>query len=209
MAEHGRGADGDAEWWKRAVVYQVFPMSFQDSSGDGVGDLRGILDRLDHLTWLGVDVVWLSPVCPSPMLDGGYDVADLGGIDPVFGTMEDFDELVGALHARGIRLVMDFVPNHTSDRHPWFVESRASRDGPRRDWYVWADPGRRSAEQLAEPVRRQRLGVRRGHRPVLLLPRLPRGAARPQLAQPRGAARHARRAAVLDAALRRRLPRRR
>ena len=127
-------------WWQRAVVYQVYPRSFADSEGDGVGDLAGIIGHLDHLEWLGVDAIWLSPFYPSPMADFGYDVADYTGVDPVFGTLDDFDRLVAGAHARGIRVVIDLVPNHTSDRHPWFLESRSSRDNPRRDWYVWADP---------------------------------------------------------------------
>jgi alpha-glucosidase len=127
-------------WWQKAVIYEIYPRSFQDSDGDGVGDLKGIVERLDYLSWLGVDAVWIAPIYPSPMADFGYDVADYVGIDPLFGTLADFDRLVAALHARGIRLILDFVPNHTSDRHPWFKEARASRDNPRRDWYIWRDP---------------------------------------------------------------------
>jgi alpha-glucosidase len=127
-------------WWQRGVIYQVYPRSFQDSNGDGVGDLPGILARLDHLVGLGVDAVWVSPIYPSPMADFGYDVADFCGVDQVFGTLEDFDRLVTAAHARGLRVILDYVPNHTSDRHPWFVKSRASRGSPKRDWYVWRDP---------------------------------------------------------------------
>ncbi len=127
-------------WWQRAVIYQVYPRSFQDSDGDGIGDLRGIASRLDHLHDLGIDTVWLSPIYPSPMADFGYDVADYTGIDPMFGTLADFDALVAALHGRGMRLVLDYVPNHSSDRHPWFLESRSSRTDPKRDWYVWRDP---------------------------------------------------------------------
>ena len=127
-------------WWQRGVVYQVYPRSFQDSDGDGVGDLPGVLRRLDHLVRLGVDAVWLSPIYPSPMADFGYDVSDYTGIHPEFGTPADFDRLVDAAHARGLRVILDYVPNHTSDRHPWFVESRASRDNPKRDWYIWRDP---------------------------------------------------------------------
>jgi alpha-glucosidase len=138
--EQGKSAVGELAWWQQAVIYQIYPRSFQDSNGDGIGDLAGILARVDHLAKLGVDAVWLSPIYPSPMLDFGYDIADYCGIDPRFGTMEEFDALVAALHARGIRLVLDFVPNHTSDQHPWFKESRASRDNPKRDWYVWHDP---------------------------------------------------------------------
>jgi len=129
-----------ARWWERAIIYQIAVMSFQDSNGDGRGDIRGLLQRLDHLTWLGVTAVWLTPVYPSPMLDFGYDIADFCDIDPLYGSLQDFDELVGALHARDICLILDFVPNHTSDQHPWFREARSSRSNPRRDWYVWADP---------------------------------------------------------------------
>jgi alpha-glucosidase len=131
-------ATGD--WWRHGVIYQIYPRSFQDSGGDGVGDLPGITSRLDHLSDLGVAAIWLSPFYPSPMVDFGYDVADYTDVDPLFGTLDDFDELVAAAHGRGIRVVVDLVPNHTSDRHPWFLESRSSRDSPKRDWYVWADP---------------------------------------------------------------------
>jgi len=121
-------------------VYQVYPRSFADSDGDGVGDLRGVLSHLDHLQRLGVDVLWLSPVYRSPMDDNGYDISDYQDVDPLFGTVADLDELIKALHARGMRLVMDLVVNHTSDEHPWFIESRSSRDNPKRDWYWWRDP---------------------------------------------------------------------
>ncbi|WP_246725319.1 alpha-amylase family glycosyl hydrolase [Beijerinckia sp. L45] len=127
-------------WWQRAIIYQVYPRSFQDSDGDGLGDLKGIATRLDHLVGLGVDAVWLSPVYPSPMADFGYDVADYCGIDPRFGTLADFDALTTAIHARGLKLILDFVPNHSSDQHPWFLESRSSRTNPKRDWYIWRDP---------------------------------------------------------------------
>jgi alpha-glucosidase len=127
-------------WWQRGAIYQIYPRSFADSSGDGVGDLRGIEAHLDHLSDLGVEAMWLSPFYPSPMADFGYDVADYTDVDPVFGTLEDFDRLVAASHARGIKIVIDWVPNHTSDRHAWFEESRSSRDDPKRDWYVWRDP---------------------------------------------------------------------
>jgi alpha-glucosidase len=126
-------------WWKRGIVYQVYPRSFQDTNADGIGDLDGIRCRLDHLKWLQVDAIWISPVYPSPMADFGYDVADYCGIDPIFGTLADFDRLIDEAHARGLRLILDFVPNHTSDQHPWFVESRACRDNPKRDWYIWRD----------------------------------------------------------------------
>jgi alpha-glucosidase len=127
-------------WWQKAIIYEIYPRSFQDSDGDGVGDLAGIIERVDYLSWLGVDAIWICPVYPSPMADFGYDVADYVGIDPLFGTLDDFDRLVAALHARGIRLILDFVPNHSSDQHPWFHEARASRDSSRRDWYIWRDP---------------------------------------------------------------------
>ena len=127
-------------WWQRAVIYQVYPRSFQDTNGDGIGDLRGIEQRLDHLATLGIDTIWLSPIYPSPMADFGYDVSDYVDIDPMFGTLRDFDALIAAIHARGMKLILDFVPNHSSDRHPWFVASRSSRADPKRDWYIWRDP---------------------------------------------------------------------
>ncbi|PAP75373.1 alpha-amylase family glycosyl hydrolase [Rubrivirga marina] len=128
-------------WWQTGVIYQVYPRSFQDSDGDGVGDLEGVRQRLDYLVWLGVDALWLSPFYPSPMADFGYDVADYCGVDPLFGDLDAFDRLVADAHARGLRLILDWVPNHSSDRHPWFEESRRSRDSPKRDWYVWRDLG--------------------------------------------------------------------
>jgi glycosidase len=128
-------------WWQRGVVYQVYPRSFQDASGDGVGDLRGVIGRLDYLAHtLGVDAVWLSPFYPSPMADFGYDIADFTGVDPLFGDLASFDALVEGAHRRGLKVIVDYVPNHSSDRHPWFVESRSRRDAPKRDWYVWRDP---------------------------------------------------------------------
>ncbi|AKJ27409.1 alpha-amylase family glycosyl hydrolase [Caldimonas brevitalea] len=132
-------APHDAAWWQHHAIYQIYPLSFQDDDGDGRGDLRGIEARLDHLQWLGVGAVWLGPVFRSPMADFGYDIEDHTAIDPVFGSLRDFDRLLQALHARGLRLILDFVPNHTSDRHPWFVESRSSRHSLKRDWYLWAD----------------------------------------------------------------------
>lgn len=127
-------------WWQRGVIYQIYPRSFQDSNGDGIGDLRGIIARLDHLADLGVDAIWLSPIYPSPMADFGYDVSDYVGIDPGFGTLADFDALMAAATKRGLKIILDLVPNHTSDQHPWFVESCRSRDNPKRDWYIWRDP---------------------------------------------------------------------
>jgi alpha-glucosidase len=128
------------EWWRTGVIYQVYPRSFQDTDGDGVGDLKGIEQRLDYLVWLGVDAVWISPFYPSPMKDFGYDVADYTGVDPLFGTMADFDRLLASAHGRGLKVLIDFVPNHTSDQHPWFAQSRSGRENPKRDWYVWRDP---------------------------------------------------------------------
>jgi alpha-glucosidase len=122
------------------VIYQIYPRSFQDSDADGVGDLAGIESRLDYLAGLGIDAIWWTPIYPSPMADFGYDVADYCGIDPMFGDLALFDRLLAAVHARGLRLLLDFVPNHSSDQHPWFVESRASRENPKRDWYIWRDP---------------------------------------------------------------------
>ena len=126
-------------WWQESVVYQIYPRSFADASGDGVGDLEGLRARLEHLQWLGVDALWLSPIYRSPMADFGYDVADYCDVDPLFGDLATFDALLADAHARDIRVLLDWVPNHTSDQHPWFVESRASRDSPKRDWYRWHD----------------------------------------------------------------------
>ncbi|UZK69032.1 alpha-amylase family glycosyl hydrolase [Sphingomonas sp. S1-29] len=127
-------------WWKGAVIYQIYPRSFADANGDGVGDLPGITQRLDHVASLGVDAIWLSPFFTSPMRDSGYDVADFCGVDPVFGTIADFDALVAKAHRLGLKVLIDQVYSHSSDRHPWFVESRSSRDNAKADWYVWADP---------------------------------------------------------------------
>jgi alpha-glucosidase len=129
----------ETSWWQRAVIYEVYPRSFKDSNGDGVGDLTGILDRLDYLVDLGIDAIWISPIYPSPMADFGYDVADYCNIDPLFGTLADFDLLLAETHRRGLKMILDFVPNHTSIEHPWFIESRSSRDNPKRDWYLWQD----------------------------------------------------------------------
>lgn len=127
------------DWWKSAVVYQIYPRSFADSNGDGIGDLPGIISKLDYLAELGVDVVWMSPAYQSPQDDNGYDISNYQEMDPTFGTLTDMDVLIAGLHERGIKLVMDLVVNHTSDEHPWFVESRSSRDNPKRDWYWWRD----------------------------------------------------------------------
>ncbi|MCU1353720.1 MAG: putative glycosyl hydrolase, family 13 [Acidimicrobiales bacterium] len=129
-----------APWWQSSVVYQIYPRSFADADGNGIGDLEGIRSRLDHLSWLGVDAIWLSPFYRSPMADFGYDVSDYCDVDPLFGTLDDFDRLVAEAHERGIKVIVDWVPNHTSDQHPWFVEARTARDSPKRDWYVWRDP---------------------------------------------------------------------
>ena len=127
-------------WWKHGVLYQAYPRSFQDSDGDGVGDLDGVIRRLDHLAWLGIDGIWLNPIHPSPNRDWGYDVADYDDVAPEFGGVGALDRLVDAASSRGIRVLLDLVPNHTSDRHPWFVDARRGRDAEHRDWYVWADP---------------------------------------------------------------------
>lgn len=135
----------EKKWWHRSVVYQIYPRSFKDTSGNGVGDLRGIIEKLDYLKELGIDVIWLSPVYKSPMDDNGYDISDYQDIAPEFGTMADMDELIEEANARGIRLVMDLVVNHTSDEHPWFIESKLSKDSKKRDWYIWRD-GKDGAE---------------------------------------------------------------
>src|SRR5687767_9086393 len=135
-----RREPGHYLWWQRGVIYQVYPRSFQDSNGDGIGDLAGITQRLDYLQWLGVDALWVSPSYPSPMKDFGYDVSDYCNIHPLFGSLEDFDALLGTAHAKDLKVILDFVPNHTSDQHPWFLQSRSSRANDKRDWFIWRDP---------------------------------------------------------------------
>jgi alpha-glucosidase len=127
------------QWWQNAVIYEIAAISFQDSNGDGKGDIPGLISRLDYLEWLGIDAVWLTPIYPSPFRDFGYDISEFCAIDPMYGSMADFDRLLAQLHGRGIRLILDFVPNHTSADHPWFAEARAARNSAKRDWYVWAD----------------------------------------------------------------------
>ncbi len=127
-------------WWQTGVLYQIYPRSFMDSNGDGVGDLSGIAARLDYLRWLGVDALWLSPIYPSPMADFGYDISDYTAVDPLFGTLQDMDALIQQAHSRDLKLILDFVPNHTSDEHPWFREARVSRESAKRAWYIWRDP---------------------------------------------------------------------
>jgi oligo-1,6-glucosidase len=141
-------------WWKKSVVYQIYPRSFADSDGDGMGDLRGIIDHLDHLAELGVDVLWLSPVYPSPQDDNGYDISDYQDIEPLFGDLATFDELLAGAHDRGMKIIMDLVVNHSSDEHPWFLESRSAKDHPKRDWYWWrpARPGMQPGTPGAEPT---------------------------------------------------------
>src|ERR1700743_1798664 len=133
--DQGRNA-----WGRDGIFYQIYPRSFQDSNADGVGDIAGIVERLPYLRALGIDAIWLSPVFPSPMADFGYDISDYTGIDPLFGTGDDFDALMSAADAADLKVILDLVPNHTSDQHPWFVEARSSRDNPKRDWYLWRDP---------------------------------------------------------------------
>ena len=136
----GEGAAMAGEWWREPVIYQIYPRSFQDSDGDGVGDVAGVTRRLGYLEWLGVDAIWLSPIYPSPMADYGYDVSDYRDVDPLFGDLKTLEALIAEAHRRGMKVILDYVPNHTSDRHAWFLESRSSRSGPKRDWYVWRDP---------------------------------------------------------------------
>src|ERR1700719_2521694 len=130
----------DNTWWKHAVIYEIYPRSFQDSNGDGIGDLNGITQRLNYLQALGVDAIWIGPMFPSPQVDFGYDISDYNNIDPQYGTLADFDHLQADAKGRNIGVIMDLVLNHTSDKHPWFIESRSSRDNPKRNWYVWHDP---------------------------------------------------------------------
>jgi len=126
-------------WWKHAVIYEAYPRSFQDSNGDGVGDLKGITERVDYLQALGINAIWLSPIYPSPQVDFGYDISDYENVDPQYGNLVDFDQLVAEAKKRNIRIIMDMVMNHTSDKHPWFIESKSSRNNPKRDWYIWRD----------------------------------------------------------------------
>lgn len=153
---HTAGDSTDLDWWRHAVVYQIYPRSFQDTNGDGFGDIPGITARLDYLDRLGVDVVWLSPVYRSPQDDNGYDISDYEDIDPIFGSLADIDELIAGLHARGMRLMMDLVVNHTSDEHAWFTDSRSSRTSAKRDWYIWRParqvPGLQPGQAGTEPT---------------------------------------------------------
>ena len=165
------GGRRDAAWWKSAVVYQIYPRSFADSNGDGSVIWAASIGRLDYLRALGVDVIWLSPIYRSPQTDNGYDISDYRDIDPLFGTLDEFDSLVAKVHERGMKLVMDLVVNHTSDEHPWFVESRSSRDDPKRELvHLAGRPRRRRAEQLGFTVRGLGVGVGTGHRAVLPAP---------------------------------------
>jgi alpha-glucosidase len=136
VAAHKSSPDA---WWKHAVIYEIYPRSFQDSNGDGVGDLKGITSRLDYLKTLGVDAIWLTPIYPSPQVDFGYDISNYEAIDPQYGTMADFNQLVAEAKKRDIRIIMDLVLNHTSDKHPWFIASESSKTDPKRNWYVWRD----------------------------------------------------------------------
>jgi alpha-glucosidase len=135
----------DNNWWKHAVFYEIYPRSFMDTDGDGIGDLNGITSKLDYLAGLGIDAIWITPFYPSPQVDFGYDISDYENVDPRFGTLADFDRLLKEAHKRNIKVICDFVINHTSDQHPFFKESRSSRDNPKRDWYIWRD-GKQSGE---------------------------------------------------------------
>lgn len=149
------------EWWRDAVIYQIYPRSYQDSTGNGVGDLAGITRRLPHIADLGADCIWLSPIFTSPQKDMGYDVSNYIDIDPLFGTLDDFDVMIKRAHALGLKVITDQVLSHTSDQHPWFKESRVSRDNPKSDWYVWADPlpDGSPPHELAQPLWRASLGI--------------------------------------------------
>jgi alpha-glucosidase len=140
----------ERDWWKNAVIYEIYPRSFQDSNGDGVGDLNGITARLDYLKDLGVDAIWLTPCYPSPQVDFGYDISDYENIDPQYGTLKDFDHLVAEAGKRHIRILMDMVMNHTSDKHEWFIQSRSSRANPYRDWYMWHEGNGETATDKGE-----------------------------------------------------------
>ena len=130
----------DLDWWRGSVIYQIYPRSFQDSNADGIGDLQGIVQRMDYVASLGVDAIWVSPFYCSPMKDFGYDVSDYCDVDPIFGSLADFDDLIAAAHGAGVKVIIDLVLSHTSDQHAWFANSREARDAPLADWYVWSDP---------------------------------------------------------------------
>ena len=150
------------KWWQKAVFYQIYPRSFADGNGDGIGDFPGIIERLDYLAGLGIDALWLSPHFPSPQFDVGYDISDYNDVDPIYGTLDDFKRFLDGAHERGIRVILDLVLNHTSHLHQWFVESRSSRDNPKRDWYIWRDANALrggSSQQLGFAVRRVGLGI--------------------------------------------------
>src|SRR5690242_978280 len=135
-AQQKNEAEGD-EWWRHAVFYELYPRSFADSNNDGIGDLKGITSKLDYLKELGIDAIWITPCFPSPQVDFGYDVSDYDNIDPMYGTLADFDRMEKAAGQHGVRIILDFVMNHTSDQHPWFINSRSSRKAAKRDWYIW------------------------------------------------------------------------
>jgi len=150
-AQSAQSQNSSDEWWRHAVIYELYPQSFQDSDGDGVGDLKGIASRLDYLHDLGIDAIWITPIYPSPGVDNGYDIADYTAIDPKYGTMDDFQNLVAEAKKRDIRIIMDYVINHTSDQHAWFKESRSSKTNPKRDWYVWKDGEGETATDKGQP----------------------------------------------------------
>ena len=178
---------GEHPWWERGVIYQIYPRSFQDSDGDGIGDLAGIKARLDYVADLGVDAIWLSPIFPSPMADFGYDVADYCAVEPMFGDLAAFDRLLAAVHVRGLKLLLDFVPNHSFGPAPLVHRQpvASSRIDARRDWYIWRDSGagRGAAQQLDQRLRRLLVGVGRCDRAILPAC-LSQAAARSELAQP-------------------------
>jgi alpha-glucosidase len=151
VAQAAKDQPAGPEWWRHAVIYEIYPRSFQDSNGDGIGDIKGITSRLDYLHDLGIDAIWITPMYPSPGVDYGYDISDYTAIDPTYGSMADFDNLVAEAKKRNIRVIMDYVINHTSDQHPWFVESRSSRDNPKRDWYIWRDGKGETATDKGQP----------------------------------------------------------
>ena len=196
-----------ADWWRGAVIYQIYPRSFQDSNGDGIGDLRGITERLPYVADLGVDAVWLSPIFTSPMADMGYDVSDYTDIDPIFGSLADFDALVERAHALGLKVIIDQVLSHSSIEHPFFKESRGSRDNPKADWYVWADPKHDGSppNNWLSIFGGGGLGLGAAAAAVLSA-QLPGRAAGLQLPQSRGAGLAALDHALLAGARRRRLP---